>query len=147
MINSICPNCDFDNRSGFRTCQNCGVSLGHQAVIIRPDDVIVGNRQLPSRQLKRLGASLVVSAVALLVEVGFIYARRRLRYVQVSDLVPRRKRKLPTSVETQSIKTTTSGKRVVSVYSERVVEERRWGRTVRRVIDRMAWRSEETIET
>lgn len=147
MINSICPNCDYNNRSGLHICQNCGVSLDRHAVIMRPDNVIVANRQLPSRQLKRLGASLVVSAVALLVEVGFIYARRRLRYVQVSDLVPRRKRKLPTSVETQSIKTTTSGKRVVSVYSERVVEERRWGRTVRRVIDRMAWRSEETIES
>jgi len=148
MISTICPNCSFHNSPGANSCENCSVSLERQTVIMRPDDsVIVAGRQLPARQLKRLGASIVVSAVALLAEVGFVYLRRRLRHIEMPALIPKRKAKLPVTVKTQSNKTVTSGKRVVSVYSERVVEELRWGRPVRRIVNRMAWRSEETIES
>jgi hypothetical protein len=39
------------------------------------------------------------------------------------------------------------GNRVVTVFSERIIEERRWGRPVRRIVDRLAWRSEESLST
>ncbi len=147
MNNSTCPNCNYQNLPGTRDCKNCGVTLERRAVIMRPDDVIIANRQLPSRQLKRLGASLAVSAATLLLEFGIIYMRHRLGYVARPSLIPRRQTKLPATLETQSKKTVRTGKRVVSVYSERVVEERRWGKTVRRIVNRTAWRSEESIES
>jgi len=148
MTHSICPSCNFYNLSGNSICANCGVSLDRRAVVMRPDNnIIVPGRQLPTRQLKRLGASIVVSAIALLAEVSFLYLRRRLRDVDMPRLRPKRKNRLPVSIDTQLTKPATTGKSVVSVYSERIVEERRWGRPVRRVVDRMAWRSEQTIET
>lgn len=148
MTSYICPNCKFQNLPDRRICENCGIFLQRQALIIRPDDnLIIAGRQLPARQLKRIGASLAVSAVALIVEVGYIYLRRRLRHIEIPALFSRRRTKLPATLDTRSEKLEASGKRVVSVFREQVVEEHRWGRPVKRIISRMAWRSEESIES
>jgi hypothetical protein len=108
------------------------------------NSLVISGRQLPARQLKRLGVSVAVSVVALLAEVGFIYLRRRVDRMQVPSLSFRRRRALPVPIEEQPEKK--ASKRIVTVYSERVVEERRWGRPVRRIVNRLAWRSEEILE-
>ncbi len=121
--------------------------LNSRSIIVPKDrPVVLSKPLLPARQLKRLGASVVVGAVALLAEVGFIYLRRRVQRFEGVRLLPLRPRTLSAPVETRVEEKRPSGKRVVTVYSERVIEERRWGRPVRRIVDRLAWRSEENLE-
>jgi hypothetical protein len=148
MTTYICQECNFHNKPGKKHCESCNASLDRNSVIVQPvNEVVVANRQLPSKQLKNLGTSLVVSAVALLVEVGIIYLRRRVRQGNLPPLFSKKKTNAEVTAVEQPIKPAMSGRRVVSVYSERVVEERRWGRPVRRIVNRMAWRSEESIES
>ncbi|MDX1413470.1 MAG: hypothetical protein R3293_04715 [Candidatus Promineifilaceae bacterium] len=122
--------------------------MSNGAVVVRSNNhMTVAGRPLPKRQLKQIGVSIVVSAAALLAEIGVIYLRRRLRKGSLPRLISRRNHQISAVVDDQSPGSVPSGKRVVSVYRERVVEERRWGRPVRRIVDRMAWRSEEEIDT
>ena len=145
MVDRICLNCRHSNAPYSNSCENCGVSLDTPPVIMRQQNSLVrSGRQLPARQLKRLGVSVAVSIVALLAEVGFIYLRRRVDQMQAPSFSLRRRRALPAPVEKQPQKK--ASKRIVTVYSERVVEEKRWGRPVRRIANRMAWRSEELLE-
>ena len=148
MAGQRCANCQQDNPPGNTHCQNCGAALSpHSVVVSRDRSVVLLKPRYPARQLKRLGASVAVGAVALLVEVGFIYLRRRVQRSQGPLLPIRRRRTLPAAVEVRTEEKKSSGKRVVTVFSERVVEERRWGRPVRRIVDRLAWRSEDTLES
>jgi hypothetical protein len=148
MLGERCVNCQQNNPPGNSHCLGCGAPLNQKAVVVSLDRSVVRLKsQLPSRQLKRLGASVAVAAVTLLAEAGYIYLRRRVQGVQGPLLPKFRRRALPATVETRTKKTETSGKRVVTFFSERVVEERRWGRPVRRIVDRFAWRSEETVES
>ena len=148
MVGQRCTSCQQENPPGNSDCQGCGAPLSSRSIIMpRDKQVIVSKSQLPARQLKRLGASVAVGAVALLVEVGVVYLRRRVQRMEGSRLLTRRRRPLPAQSETRIEEKRSSGKRVVTVYSERVVEERRWGRPVRRIVDRLAWRSEETLES
>jgi hypothetical protein len=145
MVGQRCANCRHDNPPGNTHCQSCGAALSpHSVVVARDRSIGLSKPHYPARQLKRLGASVVVGAVALLAEVGIVYLRRR---VQGPLLPIRRRRTLPTAVDVRTEEKKGSGKRVVTVFSERVVEERRWGRPVRRIVDRLAWRSEEPLES
>ena len=145
MADRICQNCRHSNAPYRNSCENCGVSLGTPPVIMRQqNNLVTSGRQLPVRQLKHLGVSVAVSVVALLAEVGIIYLRRRVDRMQAPSFSFRRRRALPAPVEVQPEKKV--NKRIVTVYSERVVEERRWGRPVRRIANRLAWRSEEILE-
>ena len=148
MSGQRCATCKQQNPAGYSHCQSCGAPLISRSVVVpqsRP--VVLSKPQLPARQLKRLGASVAVGAVALLVEMGFIYMRRRVQGLQGPLLPSIRRKKLPAAVAMRSEEKQAKGKRVVTVFSERVVEERRWGRPMRRIVDRMAWRSEETLES
>ena len=148
MVGQLCAICRHDNPPGNTHCQRCGSTLSPHSVVVSPDkSVVLSKPQYPARQLRRLGASVAVGAVALLAEAGFIYLRRRVQKSQGPLLPLRRRRSLPASVEVRTEEKKTSGKRVVTVFSERVIEERRWGRPVRRIVDRLAWRSEETLES
>jgi len=148
MVGQRCESCRQENPPGNSFCQTCGAPLNSRSVIVSPDkSVNVSKPQLPARQLKRLGASVVIGAVALLAEVGVVYMRRRVQRGEGPRLLTRRKRPLPAQTETRIEEKKTSGKRVITVFSERIVEERRWGRPVRRIVDRLAWRSEETLES
>jgi len=145
MVDRICLNCRHSNASYNDSCENCGVSLDTPPVIMRQQNsLVMPSRQLPARQLKRLGVSVAVSVAALLAEVAFIYLRRRVDRMQTPSFPFRRRRALPVRLEEQPEKK--ASKRIVTVYSERVVEERRWGRPVRRIINRLAWQSEELLE-
>lgn len=148
MVGQRCTNCRHDNPMGNTHCQSCGAALSPHSVVISPDkSVVLSKPQYPARQLKRLGASVAAGALVLLAEVGYIYLRRRVQRSQGSLLPIRRRRSLPAPVEVRTEEKKVSGKRVVTMFSERVVEERRWGRPVRRIVDRLAWRSEETLES
>lgn len=145
MVDRICPNCRHSNAAHVNYCESCGISLGDPPVVMRREDsLVVSSRPLPARQLKRLGVSIAVSLVALAAEVGFIYLRRRVNRMQTPLLSFGRRRALPAPIEDEPEKM--AGKRVVTVFSERVVEERRWGRPARRIVNRLAWRSEENLE-
>jgi predicted amidophosphoribosyltransferase len=147
MVGQRCANCGIDIPPGNTHCQSCGTALNpHPVVVSRNKSVLLSKPHYPTRQIKRVGASVAVGAVALLAEVGFVYLRRRLQKSQGSLLPIRRRRALPAVVEVRTEEKKDSGKRVVTVFSERVVEERRWGRPVRRIVDRLAWRSEETLD-
>ena len=148
MVGQRCVNCQQNNPPGNTHCQRCGAALSpHSVDISRDRSVVLSKPQYPARQLKRLGTSAAVGAVALLAQVGFIYLRRYVQRSQGSLLPIKRRRTLPAPVEIRTEEKKASGKRVVTVFSERVVEERRWGRPVRRIVDRLAWRSEETLES
>jgi len=148
MAGQRCPNCQKNNLPGYEYCQDCGAPLGSRAVVISQDSpVILSKPQLPARQLKRLGASVAVGAIALIAEVGVLYLRRRVQGVEGPLLPTKRKRPLPTSTELHIEEKKVSGKRVVTLTGERIIEERRWGRPVRRIVDRFAWRSEETLDS
>lgn len=148
MAGQRCPNCQQNNPAQNDYCQRCGVEISSRAIVISQDrSLLLSKPQLPARQLKRLGASVAVGAVALIAEVGILYLRRRVQQVEGPLLPLRRKRTLPAKTEVHIEEKKVSGHRVVTIFSERVVEERRWGRPVRRIVDRLAWRSEETLES
>ena len=148
MAGYRCPNCQEHNPSHNQFCQVCGAALSSSAIVIPQDrPVVLSKRQLPSRQLKRLGASVAVGAVALIAEIGILYLRRRIQRVDGPLLSTRSKGQLPAVTEVRVEEKKAKGQRIVTVFSERVVEERRWGRPVRRIVDRLAWRSEETLES
>jgi hypothetical protein len=148
MASQRCPNCQEINPAHNQFCQDCGAALGSSAIVIAQDrPIVLSKPQLPSRQLKRVGASVAVGAIALIAEVAILYLRRRNRQVDGPLLPTERKRRVPAVTEVQIEEKKVKGQRIVTVFSERVVEERRWGRPVRRIVDRLAWRSEETLES
>lgn len=148
MAGQRCPNCQESNPASNDYCQACGAALNTRAIVITQDKhPILTKPQLPARQLKRVGASVALGAVAVMAQLGVRYLRRVIQDQEATILPARRKRTMPSSAEVRIEEKTVKGKRVVTVFSERVVEERRWGRPVRRIVDRLAWRSEETLES
>lgn len=148
MASQWCTNCSEKISPDTQSCQSCAGPTGSKAVVITQDrPVILSKSQLPARQLKRLGASVAVGVVALVAEVGILYFRRRVQGVNGPLLPIGRKRPLPATTAVRVEENKGSGTRTVTVFSERIVEERRWGRPVRRIVDRLAWRSEETLDS
>lgn len=150
MTGYICPNCQNENPGANNICEFCGFYMQPKAIIVHPkNDVRIGRRPLPAKQLIRIGgASLVFSAAALLAEVGFLFLRRQLQENKGKiKLIPWHQKRKPEPIKTQLEKTSWTGSRVVAVYSERIVEEHRWGRPVRRILDRVVWRTEEKIQS
>jgi hypothetical protein len=94
-----------------------------------------------------LGASLAIGAIALIAEFGILYLRRRVQRIEGPLRPLFRPRPLPVATEVQVEENKVSGTRTVTMFSERVIEERRWGKPVRRIVDRLAWRSEETLDS
>lgn len=147
MLGQRCPSCQIDSSPGDSYCKDCGTMLDSRSIVVfRKSPVVLSRPQLPSRRLRRVGVTVAVSAVALLAEVSLFYLRRRMQRYQGLRLLSFRQKPLPAPVTARVEEKGPSGKRVVTVYSERVVEERRWGRPVRRIVDRLAWRSEENLE-
>lgn len=148
MAGQRCPNCRKANPPSTRYCQHCGSALDSQAIVITQESpIVLSQRQLPAKQLKRIGASVALGAVVLLAEASIRYLRQRTGDWRAPSLPAAHKKSLPVTRKTQVEEEQISGKRIVTVFSERVVEERRWGRPVRRIVDRLAWRSEETLES
>lgn len=148
MAGQRCPNCQEKNPTSSEYCRECGAVLRSRAVVIaQSKPVILSKPQLPAQQIKRVGASVAIGALAVIAEIGVLYLRSRFQDGDSPRLLVQRKRSLPVTSEVRVEEKTAKGQRVVTVFSERVVEERRWGRPVRRIVDRLAWRSEETIES
>lgn len=143
MAGSICSNCNSENPPGYTLCTRCGADLQRPPIIIQePSSLTIGSPRLPSRELKAIGVSVAVSVLALLAEAGVIWLRRRVRHMEMQPYQKDRKTRLPAVMEEQAAPPR-KNKRVTTVLSERVIEEKRWGRAPRRIIERFAWRHEE----
>lgn len=146
MANQACPNCHHVNRGADLYCERCGATLERRPIVVRQDQALsIAGHTLPARQLKRIGASLAVSVAALLAEAGLIWLRRRVQAMEATPPATKRHQKTQAAPETAVIVPDEAAEDVptVTVYSERVVEVHRWGRPVKRVIERMVWRREE----
>jgi len=141
MAGIVCPVCQHRNPRGYRSCDNCGANL-QQAPLIIPNqsNLTISKPQLPSRELKALGASVAVSVFALLAEAGLIWLRRRVQQMELVSTPGKKQRNLPAVVENSPMPK--KNKQVTTVLSERIIEEKRWGRKTRRIIERFAWRHE-----
>lgn len=145
MSDNYCPSCHEPNPNNAISCQNCGASLESRYVVVaQPSPIALSRPQWPAPPLKTIGASVALGAVVLLIDAGIRFARSRLRFNGAS-LPVSRKRPQPVVREVRLEEKKANGHRIVTVFSERVIEERRWGRPVRRIVDRLAWRSEESL--
>lgn len=145
-MRKFCQNCQQSVSSSSYYCSNCGAPLIDSPIIVPHDqNISVTGHTVTSRQLKQMGVSVAVSVLALLAEVSLIYLQRRLdRYRQTAvSIIPAKRNSLRTKQdEIVTSETREVHGEVVTVARERVVEIRRWGRPMQRVIDRMVWRRE-----
>ncbi len=147
-MQKICPNCHQTVSATSYYCLNCGVALNENPIIVSPQqNISIAGRDVTSRQLKQIGTSIAVSALAILAEVSLIYVQRRLAQLRdpatsITSSKKRWWRKNRGEVATTEIREEQG--EVVTVVRERVVEIRRWGRPMQRVIERMVWRREPT---
>lgn len=147
MLNVTCPQCQMMTSASNNYCGHCGAALEDNPIILRqPGGLNVAGRNLPSTQLRNIGLSLAVSVVALLAEVGVIYLNRRVqRMKRDTAVVPlQSQRSQPAQVEPLPVPVEPEPRRrTVVVISERIVEIRRFGRPAKRLIERVAWRSDD----
>ncbi len=147
MIETTCPHCQMLTSTRNNYCGHCGAALDDNPIILRqPAGLNIAGRNLPATQLKRVGISLAVSMVALLAEVGLVYLNRRVQRMQQETAVMplqsvrnvSKRGNPPPAVVPEEPR-----RRTVIVLSERIVEIRRFGRPVQRMIERVAYRSDE----
>lgn len=145
-MQNICSNCQQSNSPRSHYCSHCGAALNDSPLILsHNNNVSLAGYDVSQRQLKQIGASVAVSVLALLAEVSLIYMRRRLDRMRMSSVaIPSAKKSSLRNKRGDIVVTETREQQgeVVTVVRERVVEIRRWGRPMQRVIDRMAWRRE-----
>jgi hypothetical protein len=138
-----CPNCRHQNPEENSYCGNCGSELRQSALIIsRPSPIQISETPLATPQIKALAATIAVSAAAILAEQGLVYVQRRLSAIERPSFSLRRK-KSKTEPGAVIVPHMAKKTRVITVVGERVIEEKHWGRPVRRVVERFAWRGEE----
>mgnify|MGYP001825337613 CR=1 FL=1 len=145
-----CPICRQQNPSANSYCGNCGADLADQdrnekaLLIKRPTAIQIGENPLATPQVKALAVTVALGVATLLAEVGLTYLQRRVSEMERPSLSLRRRKK---AANKNALIIPSNPKqppdRVITVVSERVVEEKRWGRPVRRIVERMAWRGEE----
>ncbi len=142
MYETTCPQCHMANASNHNYCGRCGAALDDAPIVVSESKGLsVGGMNLPARQLRQIGFSVLVSAATLLAEVGVIYLNRRVQQIRQDSAVVPLQRTNPTNELLPSAEEPRSRK--VTVISERIVEVRRFGRPVQRLIERVAWRSED----
>lgn len=143
MALQTCPTCRHSSPADNTYCGNCGAELRQGSLIIsQPAPLRIGDSQLATPQVKALAVTVAVGLTTLLAEAGLVYLQRRVSRMQRPSLSLRR-RKTPAVKETAIVPAQRRNGRVVTIVGERVVEEKRWGRPVRRVVERFAWRGEE----
>ena len=145
-----CPICRQQNPAANSYCGNCGADLAgpdqknKSLLVRRPTPIEIGENQLATPQAKALIVTVAVGVATLLAEAGLTYLQRRVSEMERPSLSPRRGKKA-TSEKAVIIppESKRPPDRVITVVSERVIEEKRWGRPVRRIVERVAWRGEE----
>jgi hypothetical protein len=139
-----CPICRQENPTANSYCGNCGANLNESALIVkRPTPIEIGEKQLATPQVKALAMTLAVGAVTLLAEAGLSYLQRRASKMERPSFSLRSKKKTGAEKSVLFPNAKRPPDRVITVVSERVIEEKRWGRPVRRIVERMAWLGEE----
>lgn len=143
---TTCPRCEAENPEENRYCVECGAELQPHALIIsQPAAIEIGRGELATPQLKALAVTVGIGLLTLLVEAGLSYLQRRLAAEHQPLLSWRRQGRRETAAAPIVPKKRGNG-RIITVVGERVVEEIRWGRPARRVVERFAWRGEERAE-
>ena len=141
MVAQSCPVCRQLNPTENAYCGACGAAFSSSPLAISTPSPLRLNNTLPPEQVKRIAATLAISFAALLVEAGLKYLQGRL------DEMPAPRLRRPTAkalvpAQTQQQEEQQHG-RTITILSERVTEEKRWGRPSRRIIERFAWRGED----
>jgi hypothetical protein len=138
-----CPTCRHNNPTGSNYCANCGAELQPAAMIINnPSPIEIGARPLATPQLKALAVTVGLGLATLLAEASLSFLQRRVASMDKPSFSLRERRskvpKAPAIVAAQK-----KPGRTITVVSERVIEEKRWGRPMRRIVERFAWHGEE----
>jgi hypothetical protein len=141
---TTCPICRQENPAANSYCGNCGADLNERALIVKqPTAIQVGDKQLISPPVKALAVTLAVGAATLLAEASLTYLQRRVTEFERPSLSLRLKKRGADETTVIVPAAKRPPERMITVVSERVIEEKRWGRPVRRIVERMVWRGEE----
>jgi hypothetical protein len=139
-----CPICRQENPAANSYCGNCGADLNETALIVKkPTTIQIGEKPLATPQAKALVVTLAVGAVTLLAEAGLTYLQHRVEGLERPSFSLRKLKKPAAEKALIMPPSKRPPDRVITVVGERVIEEKRWGRPVRRIVERMAWRGEE----
>jgi hypothetical protein len=141
-----CPHCGSSNPAANEYCGRCGAALREQALIVRnpaPLQISSGERVTP--QVKALAVTVALGMATVLAEASLAYVQRKLADRQRPSFRLGKKKDRGSELVVRP-KRADGGVHVVTIVSERVTEETRWGRPIRRVVERFAWRAEERIE-
>lgn len=142
MSQKTCPTCRSENPAQNVTCAACGTALQPGALILnQPPAIDIGRRPLATPQVKALAVTVGLGLATLLAEAGLTYLQRRLALLGRPSLSLRRS-KTP-DPQAAGLPAKRKNGRVITVAGERIVEEKRWGRPTRRIVERFAWRAEE----
>ncbi len=88
MYETTCPQCHMANASSHNYCGRCGAALDNEPIVVSESKGLsVGGMNLPARQLRQIGFSVLVSAATLLAEVGVIYLNRRVQQMRRDSAV------------------------------------------------------------
>lgn len=145
MTSQVCPTCRQPNALERDTCAACGAALRPAPLVVSSPSALSLSQPLPPEQVKRIVATLAISLAAVLAEAGLRYLQGRLDSMPPPTLRRRRDRTATAIVPAPAAEPEGAREngRVITVISERIIEEKRWGRPVRRVVERFAWRAEE----
>lgn len=141
MVAQPCPVCRHQNPPENAYCGACGAAFSSSPLVISTPSALRLPNALPPEQVKRLAATVTISFAALLAEVGLKYLQGRLDEMPTPQLRQARGKAL-TPVKPKDQGEQSNG-RTITILSERVTEEIRWGRPSRRIIERFAWRAED----
>ena len=144
MNEQSCPYCQQPNSLQSAYCSHCGASFDKYPVSLpRHNPVSVAGYDVTSRQLKQIGASVAVSIIALLAEAGMIWLHRRVQHMRnVSPMLPSTNKLTKHNTQDLLLLPAKNDEKTITVYRERVVEIRRWGRPMKRVIERVILKQE-----
>jgi hypothetical protein len=145
MVEQICPECQHGNPLDNRFCGQCGTSLtGHSLVPRQETGLTVAGYHLPAGQLKQVGQTVAVSLLAIAAEAGVAWLRRRVGLVDVAPGVAKLAGQLPAVKGKMALVAapSPSARRVVSVFSQRVVAVWSEDGFVRQTVERVTWRRE-----
>ena len=145
MVEQICPECQHGNPLDNRFCGQCGTSLtGHSLAPRQETGLTIAGYHLPAEQLKQVGQTVAVSLLAIAAEAGVAWLRRRVGLVDVAPGVANPTGQLPAVKGKTALVATPSPsvRRVVSVFSQRVVAVWSENGFVRQTVERVTWRRE-----
>lgn len=142
MVEQICPECQHGNPLDNRFCGQCGASLTSYSITPRRESgLTLAGFNLPAEQLKQVGQTVAVSLLAIAAEAGLAWLRRRAGQVDVAPRVAAPKVQSPAATAKTAIvpAQTQPARRIVSVFSQRVVAVWNEDGLIRQTVERATW--------